>query len=112
MDESASGAYSSPDRDEEDGVVTTETGRVKLTDLASCGGCAAKYSAARLEELLKGFVPVEAEDLLVGLAPADDAAVYRLHDERALVFPLDLFPPLVDDPRHYRAVAAPHALHH
>ena len=42
---------------------------VKLTDLASCGGCAAKYSAARLEQLLAGFVPVEAENLLVGLAP-------------------------------------------
>ena len=35
----------------------TETGKVRLTDLASCGGCAAKYSAARLEELLQGFVP-------------------------------------------------------
>ena len=48
----------------------TETGRVKLTDLASCGGYAAKYSAARLEQLLAGFVPTEAENLLVGLAPA------------------------------------------
>src|SRR3954453_14949551 len=56
----------------------TETGRVKLTDLAACGGCAAKYSAARLEELLAGFVPVEAENLLVGLAPADGAAAHRL----------------------------------
>src|SRR6266513_95554 len=54
--------------------VDIEAGKVKLTDLASCGGCAAKYSAARLEELLAGFVPVEAENLLVGLAPADDAA--------------------------------------
>ena len=52
---------------------------VKLTDLASCGGCAAKYSAARLEQLLAGYVPAEAEELLVGLAPADDAAVYRLY---------------------------------
>src|ERR687886_813995 len=48
---------------------------VKLTDLASCGGCAAKYSAARLQELLSGFVPVEAENLLVGLAPADYGAI-------------------------------------
>ena len=55
-----------------------DTGSIKLTDLASCGGCAAKYSAARLEQLLAGFVPAEAENLLVGLAPADDAAVYRL----------------------------------
>jgi selenide, water dikinase len=88
----------------------TETGRVKLTDLASCGGCAAKYSAARLEELLAGFVPVEAENLLVGLAPADDAAVYRLDDERALIFTLDFFPPVVDHPGDYGAIAATNAL--
>jgi selenide, water dikinase len=88
----------------------TETGRVKLTDLASCGGCAAKYSAARLEQLLAGFVPVEAENLLVGLAPADDAAVYRLDDERALIFTLDFFPPIVDAPADYGAIAATNAL--
>jgi selenide, water dikinase len=87
-----------------------ETSRVKLTDLASCGGCAAKYSAARLEELLAGFVPVEAENLLVGLAPADDAAVYRLDDERALIFTLDFFPPVVDDPGDYGTIAATNAL--
>jgi selenide,water dikinase len=83
---------------------------VKLTDLASCGGCAAKYSAARLEELLRGFEPVDAEDLLVGLAPSDDAAVYRLDDERALIFTLDFFPPVVDDPGDYGAIAATNAL--
>ncbi|MDX6402384.1 MAG: selenide, water dikinase, partial [Gaiellaceae bacterium] len=88
----------------------TKTGRVKLTDLATCGGCAAKYSAARLEQLLAGFVPVEAENLLVGLAPADDAAVYRLDDERALIFTLDFFPPVVDDPGDYGAIAATNAL--
>src|SRR5205807_9120619 len=91
-------------------ALDTETGRVKLTDLASCGGCAAKYSAARVEELLAGFVPVEAENLLVGLAPADDAAVYRLDDERALIFTLDFFPPVVDDPADFGAIAAANAL--
>jgi len=88
----------------------TDAATVKLTDLASCGGCAAKYSAARLEELLRGFVPTEAENLLVGLAPADDAAVYRLDDERALIFTLDFFPPVVDDPADYGAIAAGNAL--
>jgi len=87
-----------------------ETTQIKLTDLASCGGCAAKYSAARLEELLRGFVPVESENLLVGLAPADDAAVYRLDDDRALIFTLDFFPPIVDDPADYGAIAATNAL--
>ena len=83
---------------------------VKLTELATAGGCAAKYSAARLEELLRGFVPAEAENLLVGLDPADDAAVYRLDDERALVFTIDFFPPIVDDPDDFGAIAATNAL--
>jgi selenide, water dikinase len=90
--------------------VEIDATNVKLTDLASCGGCAAKYSAARLEQLLAGFVPVEAENLLVGLAPADDAAVYRLDDERALIFTLDFFPPIVDDPADYGSIAATNAL--
>jgi selenide, water dikinase len=83
---------------------------VSLTSLARAGGCAAKYSAARLETLLGGLVPAEAEDLLVGLDPADDAAVYRLDDERALVFTVDFFPPLVDDPRAFGSIAATNAL--
>src|SRR5712691_619361 len=83
---------------------------VRLTDLAVSGGCAAKYPAARLEQLLAGFAPAEAENLLVGLSPADDAAVYRLDDERALIFTLDFFPPLVDDPEDFGAIAATNAL--
>jgi selenide,water dikinase len=83
---------------------------VKLTELATAGGCAAKYSASRLEELLRGFVPADAENLLVGLDPADDAAVYRLDDERALVFTIDFFPPIVDDPDDFGAIAATNAL--
>ena len=83
---------------------------VQLTSLARAGGCAAKYAAARLETLLQGFVPAEEENLLVGLDPADDAAVYRLDDERALVFTVDFFPPLVDDPRAFGAIAATNAL--
>ncbi len=83
---------------------------MKLTDLAKSGGCAAKFSAARLEELVRGFVPAESANLLVGLAPSDDAAVYRLDDERALVFTVDFFPPLVDDPAVYGTIAATNAL--
>ena len=83
---------------------------VPLTSLAKAGGCAAKYAAAQLETLLGGLVPAEADDLLVGLDPADDAAVYRLDDERAIVFTVDFFPPLVDDPRAFGAIAATNAL--
>ena len=82
----------------------------RLTAFAAGGGCAAKYSAALLEELLAGFAPVSSENLLVGLDPADDAAVYRLDDERALVFTIDFFPPLLDDPALFGAIAAANAL--
>lgn len=85
-------------------------GTTPLTSLATAGGCAAKYPAARLEMLLRGLVPAEAADLLVGLDPADDAAVYRLDDERALVFTVDFFPPVVDDARTYGRIAAVNAL--
>ncbi len=81
-----------------------------LTSLATAGGCAAKYSAARLETLVQALAPAEAADLLVGLDPSDDAAVYRLDAERALVFTVDFFPPVVDDPRVYGRVAAINAL--
>jgi selenide,water dikinase len=91
-------------------VFEVEIEQVRLGELARAGGCAAKYSAARLEELLAGFVPAEAENLLVGLNPADDAAVYRLDSERAIVFTLDFFPPLVDDPADFGAIAAANAL--
>jgi len=91
-------------------LVSETAASVPLTSLARAGGCAAKYSAARLETLLAGLVPSEAEDLLVGLNPADDAAVYRLDDERALVFTVDFFPPVVDDPRDFGAIAATNAL--
>src|SRR5438067_4347429 len=86
------------------------TGEIRLTELVSCGGCAAKYSAALLQDLV-GALPVEADpNLLVGLAPSDDAAVYRLDDERALVFTVDFFPPIVDDPGDFGAIAATNAL--
>jgi selenide, water dikinase len=82
----------------------------RLAGLEAGGGCAAKYAAGRLEELLAGFAPAASENLLVGLSPADDAAVYRLDDERALVFTTDFFPPMVDDPTLFGAVAAVNAL--
>ena len=92
------------------GLTVNRVEAPSLTSLTAGGGCAAKYSAARLEELLRGFVPADADDLLVGLDPADDAAVYRLDAERALVFTVDFFPPLVDDPALFGRIAATNAL--
>lgn len=81
-----------------------------LAGLEAGGGCAAKYSAALLEKLLAGYAPAAPADLLVGLDPPDDAAVYRLDAERAVVLTTDFFPPMVDDPRAYGAIAAANAL--
>ncbi len=86
------------------------TSLVNLTEWTSCGGCAAKWGAAPLAGLVRslaadGLVP----DLLVGLAPFDDAAVYRLSDDTALVSTTDFFPPLVDDPADFGAIAAANA---
>ena len=83
---------------------------IRLTELTPAGGYAAKYAAAGLRRLLDGIAPSEDADLLVGHGTADDAAVYRLDDERALVFTVDFFPPLVDDPAEFGAIAATNAL--
>ena len=81
---------------------------VKLTEWTSCGGCAAKWGAAPLNALIRELAAGSA-DLLVGLAPFDDAAVYRLTDDLALVSTTDFFPPLVDDPAAFGAIAAANA---
>ena len=87
------------------------SGDVRLSELVTAGGCAAKYAAGRLEELLAGFVPAGVgRAFSSGSIPADDAAVYRLDDERALVFTVDFFPPVVDDPADFGAIAATNAL--
>ncbi|MEO6121733.1 MAG: selenide, water dikinase SelD [Acidimicrobiales bacterium] len=81
---------------------------LKLTEWTSCGGCAAKWGAAPLNALIRELAAASA-DLLVGLAPFDDAAVLRLTDDLALVSTTDFFPPLVDDPADFGAIAAANA---
>ena len=81
---------------------------LKLTEWTSCGGCAAKWGAAPLNALIRELAAGSA-DLLVGLAPFDDAAVYRLTDDLAMVSTTDFFPPLVDDPADFGAIAAANA---
>jgi selenide,water dikinase len=86
------------------------TATVRLTEWTSCGGCAAKWGAAPLSQLVRDLaVTGSTADLLVGLAPFDDAAVYRLSGELALVSTTDFFPPLVDDPADFGAIAAANA---
>ena len=93
-------------------MTTTDTpsATVNLTEWTSCGGCAAKWGAAPLAGLVRSLVAdVAVPDLVVGLAPFDDAAVYRLSDDAALVSTTDFFPPLVDDPDDFGAIAAANA---
>jgi selenide,water dikinase len=84
-----------------------------LTEWTSCGGCAAKWGADLLKdlvgELAVGAQPKIDPALLVGLAPFDDAAVYQVTDEVAIVSTTDFFPPLVDDPEDFGAISAANA---
>lgn len=89
-------------------LIAAATDDLKLTEWTACGGCAAKWGAAPLNALIKELAAGSAE-LLVGLAPFDDAAVYRLSDDLALVSTTDFFPPLVDDPADFGAIAAANA---
>ncbi len=82
---------------------------MKLTEWTTCGGCAAKWGGAPLSALIADLAGASDPDLLLGLAPFDDAAVYRLGPDTALVSTTDFFPPLVDDPADFGAIAAANA---
>jgi len=83
---------------------------VKLTKLSSCAGCGAKVGAGTLAKLL-GDLPTHTDpNLLVGFDRSDDASVYRISDELALVQTVDFFPPIVDDPFTFGQIAAANAL--
>src|SRR5262245_25912819 len=84
---------------------------IRLTELTDCGGCAAKLGADLLADALSGLGAQAAPDeLIAGLAPADDAAAYRLSDDLAVIATLDFFPPLVDDARTFGEIAGANAL--
>jgi selenide,water dikinase len=84
---------------------------IRLTELTDCGGCAAKLGADLLADALSGLGAERTPDeLIAGLAPADDAAAYRISDELAIIGTLDFFPPLVDDARTFGEIAAANAL--
>ena len=70
-----------------------EEANIKLTKLASCGGCGAKVGAGVLSQLLEGLQVHRDENLLVGFDKSDDASVYKVSNELALVQTVDFFPP-------------------
>lgn len=82
----------------------------RLTSLSSCAGCAAKLRPDLLGELLAGLPRVKAKDALVGYDTNDDAAVYRLSKDVAIVETVDFFPPVLDDPYDYGQIAAANAM--
>lgn len=86
------------------------TPTVPLTQLAQSAGCAAKLAQADLREVLQSLPTPDDPRVMVGHATSDDAAVYRLSDDIAVVETVDIFPPIVDDPYDYGRIAAANAL--
>ena len=83
---------------------------IKLTKLASCAGCGAKVGAGVLAQLLEGIRVHSDPNLLVGFDKSDDASVYKVSEDLALVQTVDFFPPIADDPYTFGAIAAANAL--
>ena len=89
----------------------TETAPLRLTAFSHGGGCGCKIAPGVLSSILKtsapGFLPPQ---LMVGIETADDAAVWRLNDQQALIATTDFFMPIVDDPFDFGRIAATNAI--
>ena len=83
----------------------------RLTSLSHGGGCGCKIAPGVLSEILKGITAMPMpKELMVGIETADDAAVYKLNDEQALIATTDFFMPIVDDPFDFGRIAATNAI--
>jgi selenide, water dikinase len=83
---------------------------VRLTALASCGGCASKLGSAELASVLHDLPSTANDRVLVGFGTADDAGIYALREDLALVQTVDFFTPIVDDPFDFGSIAATNAI--
>jgi selenide, water dikinase len=83
---------------------------VRLTQQVKAGGCASKLAPGILSDVLSRLPKQRDENLLVGFETADDAGIYRISDDQALVQTVDFFTPMVDDPFTYGRIAATNAL--
>lgn len=90
--------------------MTGVIGEPRLTSLAHGGGCGCKLAPNVLSELLAGLASPAPKDLIVDAATSDDAAVWRVNDETAIVATTDFFMPVVDDPYEFGRIAATNAL--
>jgi len=86
------------------------TTSLRLTSLSHAAGCGCKLGSADLAEVLKHLPAIDDANVLVDAATRDDAAVYRLSDDRALVATVDFFTPIVDDAASWGAIATANAL--
>ena len=99
-----------PKREEKTTVTVRDTKEIKLTHYTHGLGCACKIQPQHLEEVLKKLNPIISPNVLVGTETSDDATVYKLRDDLAIVQTLDFFTPIVDDPYDFGAIAAANAL--
>ena len=92
-------------------MTPSDTPKIRLTSFSHGGGCGCKIAPGVLSEILKGSngFPLPKE-LLVGIETSDDAAVYKLNDEQALIATTDFFMPIVDDPFDFGRIAATNAI--
>ncbi|GFI61529.1 selenide, water dikinase [Clostridiales bacterium] len=83
---------------------------IKMTKLAKCAGCGAKVGAGVLAKLLEDIKVHEDPRLIVGFDKSDDASVYKINDELAIVQTVDFFPPIADEPYVFGQIAAANAM--
>jgi selenide,water dikinase len=84
--------------------------KIDLLGMVESGGCSAKIPPKQLEEILKHIpLPVD-PDILVNIDTHDDAGVYRVNDELALVLTTDFFPPVCSDPYEFGQIAAANSI--
>src|SRR2546430_13120537 len=83
---------------------------MRLTEYSHGAGCACKLSPIELGQILGALPPIIDPNVLHASASRDDAAVYRIAADRALVATVDFFTPIVDDPFEFGAIAAANAL--
>jgi selenide,water dikinase len=83
---------------------------IRLTELSACAGCAAKLGAAELRQVMRQVTPATDDRVLIGYSGGDDAGVYLLDNDVALVQTVDFFTPIVDDPFDFGRIAATNAL--
>jgi selenide, water dikinase len=91
-------------------MIEQKSKKIRLTELSNCAGCAAKLKPDLLKSLLAGIDSVKSPNALVGFETSDDAAVYRITKDVAVVETVDFFPPVVDDPYAYGQIAAANAM--